>query len=315
MSPRTWQIWCKWVVPHITNRHTLVGESVVVQILVMQILSQVTTKKRISRFIMYQIHTYHNLMIVIKKFANCLGIQICFGVVIKKQRERCKCINLPNAHSFTHAQSHIYVMKSRPSFGRQTLLYTKSFVLNVYYACWGFPCEGDEEAVCGQPHISITDTFSAFFSIVLYYCCCYFDYVSQIPSPSIQPIMWLIVPPCRHLYFLFVCLDLWTSVHIFCLSKCLSFCWLSLLPSFHPSTWVVDVPWTPNALNVRGESLSFSIRQQPPHPPIMPCLAVLWQVECRSPPAGLSYQHLSSAEDDCCWEYVSMCVFILPISI
>lgn len=69
-----------------------------------------------------------------------------------------------------------------------------------------------------------------------------------------------------------------------------------LWASFLPSTWEVDALWALDS----GEILSFSIRNQSPEnthkpiseashsaapslPPIMPCLAVLWQVECQSP--------------------------------
>lgn len=77
------------------------------------------------------------------------------------------------------------VMKSRSSLGKQTLLYTKYFVLNVYYACRGFPLGAGEgrtlQAVCGQADISITDTFSVLLIIVLSYYY-YYNPSSQILS-------------------------------------------------------------------------------------------------------------------------------------
>lgn len=144
------------------------------------------------------------------------------------------CIDM--THCFSHAQSHRLVMKSRFSLGKQTLLYTKYFVLNVYYACRGFPLweqragEGVTlQAVCGRPDNSITDTFSALHSIVLYYV--FIPLAKFYPSSDrlICLYIWLPIHPLlsaglQSIWFIhhsFVCLF---SQHIFCLSRCLSLC-------------------------------------------------------------------------------------------
>lgn len=172
---------------------------------------------------------------------------------------RQKFIDMRRTVFFSHAQTHRLVMKSRPSSGKQTLLCTKYPVLNVYYACRGFPLweqragEGVTlQAVCGRPDNSITDTFSALHCITLYY------FSSLWPNFIlwlICPYIWLFVHPSWHsflclpvlhsfwfIHHSFVC-PFWLNGQRHTLPVCQGSCHsasclsvhLSIRPSIHPS--------------------------------------------------------------------------------